>query len=195
MCLNLIKTGQMKTTKSLIAAYIPYYSIYLYLKVHFIGLSSGCYSKKDAMFMENLLEDDRDVYRQHDKLLSWPVVQLYRNLLIATVKSFVINPMYRTLAFLPIFSTFLLHDRSAKPFQNKVVNILQTSSTTCLCVIVICNIIFSFSLFMSNIESILHMETVLAVLSYTESIVYFIFPLMLPVSILWRKYAKKDKEE
>ena len=195
MSLSLIKMGQITTTEFLVGAAIPYYSIYLYLKVHFVGLSSGCYSKNDAIFIEKLLESDQEVYRRSDQLLSWPVVQLYRNLLIAAVKSFVINPMYRTLTFLPIFCIFLLHDRSAKPFHNKETNVLQTSSTTCLCIIVIINMFFSFSLFMSNIETIPDMGTVLAVLSYIESIMYFLFPLMLPLSILWRKYAKKNKED
>ena len=193
MVLDLIKTQQIKTTQFLLGAGIPYYGVFLYLKRLFGGMASFAYSSEDIQIVSTLLKDYDEVYRQHNQLISWPVVQLYRHLLIAAVKTFVIDPMYRSLAFLPIFCIFFVHDRSAKPFQNKSVNVLQTSSTVCLIMIIICNMIFSFSLYMTNIQSIPNMETVMIVLSYIESIVYFIFPLMLPISILWRKYVMKAK--
>ena len=196
MALYLVKTQQITTTTTfLLAAGVPYYAVYLYIKACVVGLCPGCFSNADAEFIDKLLQSDDEVFRRRDQLVSWPVVQLYRNFLIAVVKIFVVNPMYRTLTLLPIFFVFHIHDRSAKPYRNKSVNVLQSSSTICLSAIVICNVVFSFSLYMTNLHTILYMDTVLMVLSYIESIVYFIFPLMLPASILWMKYVRKTKEE
>ena len=195
MSLHLIQPRQIASTKFLIAAGVPYYAIYLYLKKRFVGLPTPVYSVEDEIFVNEILRSYEEVFRKHNHLISWPVVQLYRNFVVAAVKTFIIDPMYRSLTFLPIFCLFFVHDRSAKPFLNKSVNVLQTSSTVCLTMIVICNMIFSFSLYMPKIDTIPHMDTVLTVLSYVESIVYFIFPLMLPISIVWRNYTMKEKEE
>ena len=97
------KTEQIKTTQFLVGAGIPYYGVFLYLKKYFGETASLAYSDEDTQLINKLLKDYDEVYRQHNQLISWPVVQLYRNLLIAAVKTFVIDPMYRSLTFLPIF--------------------------------------------------------------------------------------------
>ena len=159
------------------------------------GISSSCYNYNDNLFTRVQLERDDEVYRQKYDILSWPVVHLYRSLIIAAIKTFFVNPIYRTLMFLLLFFIFVLHDRSAKPFKNKNMNILHSSCTICLTFIVMCNLLFAFTLYLPKIYTIDGIDTVLKLLSYIENIMYFIPPLVLPVTIVWRKYILKLKDE
>ena len=116
---------------------------------------------------------------------------LYRNFVVAAVKTFFVNPVYRMLTMLPLFFIFLQHDRSAKCFKNKALNMLQTASTGCLILIVICNFMFSFSLYMANIQTIISMQEVLTLLSFIEGLVYLVPPIMIPLIILRRSYRER----
>ena len=159
------------------------------------GLPPDFYPPDDNVFIAKQLKSDDEVYRQKDQLIPWPCVQLYRNLLIAATKTYFINPIYRTLVFLCMFIIFSLHDRIAKPFKEKTMNILQSSCSMCLTFIVICNMPFSFSLYLPNFYAVLEKDGMFELLSFVEKIMYFIPPLVLIVAIFWRNYFVKVKDE
>ena len=150
-----------------------------------IGLSHLIYLERIQ------LESDDEVYRRKHQLLSWPVVQLYRRLVIAAIHTFFINPIFRTLMFLLLFFIFVLHDRSAKPFKNKDMNKLHSSCTICLTFIVICNLMFSFTLYVPEIYECDNIDTVLKVLAYVEYTAY----LYIPCLVIWLQFFGKVKDE
>ena len=189
MCL--IRKRRINTQQFLAAAAVPYYSMFLFVKSCSNGILSGCHTYNDYLFTVVQLGDEDEVYRQKHQILSWPVLQLYRSLFVAAIKSFVINPIYRTLMFLLAFFIFVLHDRSAKPFKNKNMNILHASCTICLSFIAMCNLMFSFTLYVPKVYDIDNISTVLKMLSIVEYICYSYIPCL----VLWLLFFGKLKND
>ena len=103
-----------------------------------------------------------------EKVMTWQVVQSYRSVVIATIRTFLISPIIRNLVYLPALTLFLVYDRTSKPFKHPYMNVLQTLSTLFLLLIAVCNIVASFSL-MTDVTPIPNIQTLLKTLKYIEA--------------------------
>ena len=75
-----------------------------------IGLSDYHPSKEDERCIEEILEMEEELFSVDDNAFRWPLVQLYRNLLVVVVQTFMLNTIYRSVVLAPIFMLFGLHD-------------------------------------------------------------------------------------
>ena len=138
------------------------------------------------------------MFKSEDKFLNWNVVQLFRSVLIVILKTFVINPIYRLLMFIPAFVIFLLHDVIAMPYKCNSLNLLQILSTVSLLFITTCNLINAIA-YMIDISSIRNINVVMDTLGYIETIISIAFiPAWLIILELLKpsgKKKRKDKQE
>ena len=120
----------------------------------------------------------------------WPVVQLYRNLLIVILSTFIPNPVYLVLSFIPICLVFVVHDKHRAPYKHTYLNVLQMLSSGFLLLVSVCNIPPAFS-FIVNLNAIPYMSIVLPLLRYTELVLYCAMPCSL---LAWRLQDKLRKK-
>ena len=133
---------------------------------------------------------EEDLFKTDDSLLRWPVCQLYRNFTVVILTTFILNPIYRIIAFVPVFALFIIHDYKRMPYKHPYLNIQQLLSSTCLIVIVACNFPPSMTL-MTNALSVPLMESVITALQHIELMIYAILPISLLVWKLWNKYEER----
>ena len=100
------------------------------------------------------------------------------------LNTFVVNPMYRTLAYFPLLLLFLLHDRHRMPYKHRYLNILQVLSSMCLALVVVCNALAAVS-YMASINEIAYIEEMVQMSSIVEMLLYGAVPLSLPVWMAW----------
>ena len=110
------------------------------------------------------------------------MIQLYRNLLIVLMNTFILNPLYRVISLIPVFLIFVIHDKHESPYKHPYLNILQVLSSSCLLVLTVCNIPPSMS-FATQLDVIPFMNIVVPLLKYTELALYIVMPGSL---ILWK---------
>ena len=138
-----------------------------------------------------ILKSEEEMFRSDGNFLNWNVVQLLRSLLVVVLKTFVINPVYRLLIFIPVFGVFLLHDSRTMPFKNHSLNFLQISSTLSLLLITTCNLVNAFA-YMNDISGIPDITVVMDVLGYVETIISIAF---IPVSLIVLSYGNHRKKQ
>ena len=112
--------------------------------------------------------------------LSWQVIQLYRTLAITILNTFVTNPLYRQLAYMVLLTTFVAHDSERKPYKNQYLNHLQSLSSRCLIIVLVCNVIPAIS-YLVDIGNVPYIYQVVEVLRVVELFVFAVVPLSLPV--------------
>ena len=107
-----------------------------------------------------------------------------------TIVTFVINPVYRTLAFLPVLLGFVVHDIIRQPYKDSYLNTLQSLSSGCLVLVLGCNVVSSVS-FMLDVTTIPLIYFAVDVLAIIEMILYGIVPVSLPLWLLYTLIKKK----
>ena len=131
--LNLLKDRLITANSFLLATAVPYYACFLYLKKIIFGLQPQQeVPAKDKRCAEEIIEMEEMLFRADDGGIRWPVVQLYRNLIVVVLNIFILNRFYVTLSYFVVFVCFLLHDRQRMPFKHPYLNQLQVSSTKCM---------------------------------------------------------------
>ena len=113
------------------------------------------------------------------------MVQFYRTLAINLVSIVVTNPMYRCLTFAPLLLIFIVHDHHRQPYKNTLLNRLQSLSSKCWLLVLVCNVVASVS-YMVDVTSIPGVMLVVGVLSVVEVVLYVVVPLYLPLSFMLR---------
>ena len=162
--LNLLKDGSISLNKFLFASVVPLYTIWLYLKKIIFGLQSQDGSEEDHLCIKSILEVEESLFRSTEgRFIRWSAVQLYRNLLVVVLNTFILNPIDKSLSYIGVFLLFLTHDWRRAPYKHPYLNSLQICSTTCLLVVTACNVPASFSS-ASNLMVIPHMRDLLRTL-------------------------------
>ena len=134
------------------------------------------------------------MFKEGFKLINWNTVQFVRSLVIVLLKTFLINPIYRLLMFLPIFVLFLIHDCEIKPYKNIYLNLLQILSTTSLLLLTGCNMINAVS-YMVDITGVPGMNTTVTIIGYLENLLLAaLLPAWLITCIVCSSFEKKKRK-
>ena len=102
---------------------------------------------------------------------------------------FVMNSIYRSVAFIPVFLAFSVHDCYQMPYKHTYLNYLQMLSSVSLSVINACNVLASFSI-VFNLMIVPAMEDMLSALKYIEFVMLAAVPLSL---IVWKIIEHRKK--
>ena len=193
--LNLLKKKLISPTTFLFSSVVPYITLALYVKKKTVGLKRCHLSKEDERCIDEILLSEEELFRADDRGIRWSVVQLYRNLLVVVLNTFIINSIYRSVVLFPVFMLFGLHDALRKPFKHVYLNYLQILTSACLLMINACNNLASFSTSF-DLMVVSAMGNVLRVLKYSELVILAIVPLSLPAWKLWETIrGKRSKKE
>ena len=95
-------------------------------------------SDEDEQCIIEILQLEDELFKENDRVVRWPIIQLYRNLLIVALNTFILNPIYKTVAVIPVFVAFIVHDCLRKPFKHVYLNNLQILTSVCLLIISVC---------------------------------------------------------
>ena len=174
--LNMLKERSISPAIFLLSSLIPYVSFSLCLKEKMIGLSAYHPSNEEERCIEEILEMEEELFLVDGNSFRWPVIQLYRNLLVVVVSTFILNPIYRSVVLLPIFLLFSLHDARRMPFQHIFLNYVQMLTSACLLIINACNVIPSFAV-MFDVMAMSAMGDILKASRYFELVLLAIVPL------------------
>ena len=198
--LSLLKHRKVSTNMFLLSSVLPPYAAYLLLRYRNkdVPLQQAEDDGEEEVCRVGLLEPEEMLFCESDgwNAMSWPVVQLYRNLVIVLLNTFVVNPTYRCLSFIIVHLLFVIHDRNSLPYKHPYLNGLQLLSSRCLLVITVCNIPASFATNV-NVMNIPRMTEAIAMLKWVELAMYFVVPFSLVVWKAWEflvnRRIKKDK--
>ena len=188
--LDLMKEKLISPNKFLIASVFPPYSFVLWMKKKWNGLAKCEASEDELLCVDVIMEMEEILFKSEDSFPRWPVVQLYRNLFIVTMSTFILNPVYLVIGFILVFLVFGIHDRQRMPYKNWYLNFLQRLSSGCLLAISACNIIPAFS-FIMNLKAIPNMAVVVPALKYLEMALCG----MVPLSLLVWKISNRYKQD
>ena len=192
MSLCLLRTHQISTNTFLFVSIIPVYGLFLYAKIHITGPIQRCQTKEESLCAATILQIEEDMVKPSEGVFCWRVLQLYRNMLIVVIRTFIINPIYRSGTFLLVFILFVVNDALQKPYKSDYQNALQTLTSTCLAVSAFCNAMFSVCS-MSNLMDTPHMEVFIKILKSLDVSLYFCVSLSFPLWKIWRKLQNSKK--
>ena len=183
-------------TTFLLSSVMPFFTVGLLVKSKTVGLRSYTPSKEDELCIKEILQLEEEVFKEDDRSIRWPVIQLYRNLLVAVLNIFVLNTIYRSMVLFPVFLIFALHDCIRMPFKHIYLNYLQILTSASLLVINTCNNLASMSI-VFDLMIVSGMPGVLRGLQYTEIVVVVMVPSSLIAFKLWEilkeRRSKKQK--
>ena len=187
--LNMLKERSISLTTFLISSVMPYLTFILWVKMKIVGLHKHNPSDEDQRCIKEILLLEEELFQENERAVRWPVVQLFRNLLVPMLNTFILNPIYRSVILIPVFLIFVIHDSFRKPFKHIYLNYLQVLTSACLLLINACNVVPSVSIFF-DVMVISGMGHILKALKYVELVLLAIVPLSLPA---W-KMLEKIKE-
>ena len=173
---------------------MPYLALTLYVKKKVIGLNEYDSSDEEDRCTKEILQLEEELFQEDDGAARWPVIQLYRNMLVAVLNTFILNTMYRSVALIPVFLLFVVHDSRRMPIKHIYLNYLQMLTSVCLLIISVCNILPSISSFF-DLMSITGMREILKVLKHLELALMAMVPLSLPIWKLSDKIEEKRVKE
>ena len=159
-----------------------------------IGLHKHNPSDEDQRCIKEILLLEEDLFKEDDHAIRWPVIQLYRNLLVAVLNTFILNTIYRTVVLLLVFGLFIIHDARRMPFKHVYLNYLQVLTSACLLFINACNVVPSMSIFF-DVMVISGMGHIIRPLKYLELVLLAIVPLSLPAWKLWEKIKERHEKK
>ena len=188
--LNMLKERSISPTTFLFSSVMPYITFILSMKKKIVGLSKYNPSEEDERCIKEILLLEEGVFWEDDRAVRWPIIQLYRNLLVAVLNTFILNTIYRSVVLFPVFMLFGLHDARRMPFKDIYLNYLQMLTSACLLIINACNVVPSFSI-VFDVMVVSAMGDILRALKYLELVLLAIVPLSLPAWKLWEKIQEK----
>ena len=193
--INLLREGMISSNTFLLASTFPCYAMWLCIKKKLVGLHNRNSSHDERLCVAAILQMEEDLFKPNK--IHWPTVQLYRNFLVVILNSLILNPIYRSITFIPLFLVFLRHDCTRMPYKHPFLNQLQALSSSCFLVISACNFPASIVI-MTNAMSVPFMGIVILALQYLEMTIYAVVPLYLVAWALWTHCDRREmnsKEE
>ena len=201
LAIRLLNKKQINSSVFTMAIACPYYAIALHFwrKKYEKNEHDRHQSVAEEEFSTRVLEAEQELFREEDSAsLGWQIVQLYRTFLLNLLAIFLTNPVYRSLVFGATILVFIVHDRARQPYKSQYLNHVQSLSSRCLSLILLCNVIPSMS-FMVDVTSTLHIFLVAKMSSILELVFYALVPLSLPVwkvcMFLENRRNEKKREE
>ena len=190
LSLDLLKEGTISTKSFIVASVLPFYSIFLIIKRMFGSLERKIFSKDDELYIQRVLINEETLFNIDDRhLFRWPVIQLYRNLLIVFVNIFILNPFYRCLTYVLLLFIFFTHDIHRMPYKHLSLNRLQKLSSLFLILVTLCNIPTSISM-MGDVTQVPDMIQTIHGLKLVEMSLLLALPLLAVGSIAWDKIRR-----
>ena len=119
--LDLLKEEHISTSTFLSACIVPLQIIWLQSKRWLNrSIRKQKRSAEEQFCIEKILDDEETLFKIDPSQNRWPVIQLYRNLLIVILSIFILNPLYRSMAFLVMFLCFVMHDWHRMPYKHPI---------------------------------------------------------------------------
>ena len=190
--LDLMKEGFISSSTFLCASVFPYYAFWLLVKKRTVGLDRQDLSEDEKSCVSTILDMEEELFNTKKAFFRWPVLQLYRNFTVVILNTFILNPIYRTIFFIPVFGVYLFHDSQRKPYKHPYLNVLQCLSSGCLLVITACNIPASM-IVMTNAMSVPLMGSVVTALQFVEMVTYAVVPISLVAWMIWERFCSSEK--
>ena len=201
LSLCMLRKRVTSSTKFVAASACPYYALFLYMckrKKMKQGQSNSSFtSPEEEEFAKRVLHAEEDLFSHQEQTLNWQTIQFYRTIVMNIASTFVTNPLYRLLLLAPVLCTFFVHDRIRQPFKDVHLNRIQAISSGCLLLVLLCNLLSSFS-FMADISMVDSVTLVVKICNIMEMMLYVLVPLYLPVwkicdFIVLRREKKQHK--
>ena len=192
--LNMLQKRSISLTTFLVSLVMPYVTLVLYVKEKVAGLRGCNHSEEEERCIDEILLLEEELFWNDDQSVRWPIIQLYRNLLVAALNTFIINTIYRSVLLFPVFLFLSIHDCLRKPFRHMYLNYLQMMTSACLLIINACNNLASFSV-VFDLMVVSKMGFILTTLQYLELVLLFIVPLSLPAWKMWEVIRKKRAQK
>ena len=130
--LNLLKERRITSSSFLVMCGMPLATVWFQVKKMLGTLEEIHHTKHEERCMEEILLLEEELYRPSNEEMRWPVIQLYRNLLVVVLDIFILNREYKILWLAVLFVAFSLHDRYRMPFKHEYMNQLQRLTSACL---------------------------------------------------------------
>lgn len=147
---------------------------------------------EEAVCVSAILEKEHEGLKSNYKLISWHGVHFLRCLVIVVLKTFLINPILRSLIFLAMFLLFLLHDIVTMPFKKDSLNLLQILMTSSFFLLSGFNFFNAFS-YMGDVTNIPYFVITIEILGYLEIMLLLgLVPLWLVTWKIWIWLEQKD---
>ena len=192
LAIRLLKKRSITSWQFMLSAMCPFFSVFLYAwkrksrenqKDAHTAITAD--SGENNSFCRIILEGEEMLYKKlENRSLSWSVIQFYRTFAIATLNTFLTNPLYRLMAYNVLVAVYIIHDGIRKPYKNSYLNALPLFASASLIIVLVCNIIPAIS-YLVNVRTVPLIQEVVQVLGVTELIVYAAVPLSLPLWKLW----------
>ena len=189
MALNMLKEQRISTSTFLVSCVLPF-------AFYFRRMSKDIKNsdEEEKKCVRTILEQEEELFTSESKGIRWPVIQLYRLLVIVVLNNTIHNPIFRILLFFAIFLAFVVHDGNRKPYHHPFLNFLQRVTSACLFLVNLCSTPSSFSS-VGNITSVPNMDICLTILRYLKLSVYIFVLLSLPMWKLREKYYHHEMEK
>ena len=197
--LDLLKTRSISSDMFTVSCVVPFLIFGPYFKKGSGKSSKSQCTKQNEGEQEEekrctkeILDMEETLFNSDGNKMRWPIVQLYRNLLVVVIDTFVLSPVFKSMWFSVLFIAFLIHDRYRMPYRNSYLNHLQRFTSVALFLVNLCSIPSSFSS-VGDVTALPGMPIALIILGYFEKVLYAMVPLTLPIWKLWVHFENKKK--
>ena len=203
MAIRLLKDKLISPWQFVCATICPYYAVIIYTWKRKYQRKTNVVSKllspDEELFRKTILEGEELLFKEVGNLsIGWTVVQFYRTFALSSFNIFITNQLYKQLAYGVVIIFFLRHDCRRNPYKNEYLNSLQSLTSACLMIVLLCNVIPGMS-YVVSLENVPSISEIVKVLGVVELLMYAVVPLSLPV---WRattyiknKVSKEGNEE
>ena len=120
---RLLKARRISTSQFVFASGCPYLALIMYAMRKKMKTRENN-SREEERLTQIILLNEEGLFKEDSDCIGWQIVQLYRTILLTLLTVFIINPVYRQLAFFPVLVLFNIHDRSRQPYKNGTLNMV-----------------------------------------------------------------------
>ena len=174
----MLKRREVSSLHFSIALCLPFYALFLYVRTQFTKRERKYENNDSAVlsqFTKTVLESEKELFKECDNTMGWQSVQLYRTFVINLINTFVVNPIYRTFVYGPVFLLFGHHDAARMPYKNCNLNFMQKASSSCLFLIVACNGLASTS-YLFSMSGVSYINEMVMICSIAEIVLLVLLP-------------------
>ena len=193
LSLDLLHLRKISTKTFVLSFMMPFIPFSLQMKNRNQKLPTKAFDDAEEKCAAEIPEQEQAFFRSDENSIRWSTIQLYRNLLVVIIDTFVLSAVYKTLCFSVLFMSFALHDGLRMPFKHPYLNQLQRLTSVSLFLVNICCVPSSFSS-VGNVMAVPNMDMCLTVLRYFEISLYLIVPLSFPAWKIWIYSKEKSRE-
>ena len=187
--LDLLKQRKISSTMFTASCVIPFLVVWPYVRKTSSEQESN---PEEERCIKEILDMEETLFKSNDKEMRWPIVQLYRNIFVVIIDTFVLSPVFKNLWYSSLFLAFHAHDWYRVPYRHNYLNQLQKFSSAALFLVNICSAPSSMSS-VGDILALPGMPYALLVLEYLEITVYVLVPITLPAWKVWMHFHKKKE--